>query len=210
MASLRWIFGGLLILALAVVVAPAQASTAGAGLRHNCDTYRGQRFHSLYRQRDRQRHCTCRQWGPAVIGARLTTLIVTTTDQYLYVLVWNDLGSTERRAIPRPGWDNSPYPDTRLSIPTSPSGSTSTALAATLPVTVNPLNLCADLTTVQKLINDGGDGSPRAKRLRPCRHPQWGSPSNSVDDPIYDPWYYVQQLQWTNKRHQYRRRLDLV
>ena len=134
MASLRWIFGGLLILALAVVVAPVQAN---ATIQHNCDPYRGQRFHSLHRQR--RRLCP-HQVGTGSDWTKPITLNFNTTDSYLYVLAWNDLSLPETRtAIPRPGWDNSPYLDTRLSIPTSPSGSTSTPLlvaTASLPATL--------------------------------------------------------------------------
>ncbi len=103
MASLRWIFGGLLILALAVVVAPVQANAMGYDITATLTADND--FILYYRQRRRhhswpKRPVDPRRSPPAMIGPRLTTLNVH-TDRYLYVLAWNDLSLPTTNSNPQ-------------------------------------------------------------------------------------------------------------
>ena len=199
MASMRWIFGGLLILALVVVVAPVQANAMGYDVTA---TLTADNDFILYTS---NADGTINQVGPngqlnpnpsVATGndwTQASTLNVH-TDRYLYILAWNDLSLPTTNSNPQawlgqftvPGYQTL-YSDLTqwhyiYSTPDSygkPSGNPS--------VKSNPV---PTLSTVQGLISGGGWGTPVAALANGA------VPSNTT----YDPWYYAHSNHTTDGR----------
>ncbi len=182
MASLRWIFGGLLILALAVVVAPVQANATGYDITA---TLTADNDFILYTGNADGTPASPRWGQPAVIGPRLSPLNLTTTAPYLYVLAWNDLSLPKTNSNPQawlgqftvPGYQTLysnltqwQYIYTATGSDGKPSGNPS--------VNSNPVPI---LSTVQDLISGGRWETPVAALANGA------VPSNTT----YDPWYYA-------------------
>ena len=180
MASLRWIFGGLLILALAMAVAPAQANATGYDITA---TLTADNDFILYTGNADGSGLT--QVGTGSDWTKPVTLNFNTTASYLYVLAWNDLSLPKTNSNPQawlgqfavPGYQTL-YSDLTqwqyiYSAPGSdgkPSGNPS--------VNSNPVPV---LSTVQGLISGGRWETPVAALANGA------VPSNTT----YDPWYYA-------------------